>query len=54
MPKTKAEIQAKFNRDMNRSSPNPRYGGLTPTQALQAQRKAKSDSETERELQLST
>ena len=53
------QIRAKFDRDMNTPSPNPRYGGLAPTQVLQRSakrkaKKAKSDSEAERELQLST
>ncbi len=48
--KTKSEILAQFNRDMNTPSPNPRYGGLTPNQVLQRlkskPKKSKSDSET--------
>ncbi len=27
-------IRAEFDRTMNTSSPNPRYGGLTPVEAL--------------------
>ncbi len=29
------EIREEFNRAMNTPSPNPRYGGLTPIEALQ-------------------
>lgn len=57
--KTKSEILAKFNRDMNTPSPNPRYGGLTPVEALQRStkrkaKKEKSEDQEQGELQLST
>lgn len=55
---TKSEIDAEFDRAMNTSSPNPRYGGLTPNQVLQRlkskPKKSKSEDQERSELQLST
>ncbi|MCY3615617.1 MAG: hypothetical protein OXH03_11080 [Bacteroidetes bacterium] len=58
-----SEIREEFDRAMNTPSPNPRYGGLTPIEALQrsakqrqerTEKKSKPDLQAQNGVQLST